>query len=92
MYDNLPQCLKDKVWEEGTKKFGPKIDEEKNKQEDFLKKALNFEEMKKKFGGGDLPTDEITHLSSSVEDKLNEVKRAVDLSGNLGGIGKKFGF
>lgn len=25
LYDNLPQCLKDKVWEEGEKKFGAKI-------------------------------------------------------------------
>jgi hypothetical protein len=56
-----------------------------------LKNALNFEEMKKKFGGGDLPSDEIPHLQSSIEDKLNEVKRAVDLSGNLGGVGKKLG-
>lgn len=25
LYDKLPQCLKDKVWEEGEKQFGPKI-------------------------------------------------------------------
>ena len=31
IYENLPQCLKDKVWEDGTKKFGDKIEQEKKK-------------------------------------------------------------
>lgn len=68
------------MWEEGEKKFGDKINQEKNKQEEFLKKTLNFDELKKKFGG-ELPTDELNHISSSFEDKLGEVKKAVNLAG-----------
>jgi hypothetical protein len=82
LYDNLPQCLKDKVWEEGEKKFGEKINAEKTKQEELLKKTLNFDELKKKFGG-DLPTDEITHLSSSAEEKLGDVKKAIAIGNPL---------
>lgn len=68
-YDRLPQCLKDKVWEDGEKKFGPMIQEEQKKTEDFLKKAMNFEEMKKKFAG-DLPTEDVGKISSGIESKL----------------------
>lgn len=69
MYDRLPQCLKDKVWEDGEKKFGPMIQEEQKKTEDFLKKAMNFEEMKKKFAG-ELPTEDVGKISSGIESKL----------------------
>lgn len=86
LYDNLPQCLKDKVWEEGEKKFGAKIEEEKKKQEETLKNALNFQELKKKYGG-ELPTDQLTNLTSSIEEKLGTVKKAVDL-GSLNPLGK----
>lgn len=86
LYDNLPQCLKDKVWEEGEKKFGAQIQEEKTKAEEGLKKNLNFEELKKKFGG-ELPTDEIKNLSSSFEEKLGDVKKAIDLA-SMDPIGK----
>jgi hypothetical protein len=43
IYDKLPQCLQDKVWEEGNKRYGARINEEREKQENFLKKTLNFE-------------------------------------------------
>ncbi len=66
IYENLPQCLKDKVWEEGTKKFGDKIQQEKKKTEDFFKNGLSFDELKKKFGGN-LSTDELKNVTSSAE-------------------------
>jgi len=81
LYEKLPQCLKDKVWEEGEKKFGDKIKEEKSKTEDTLKKTVNFEELKKKFGGN-LPSDEITNITQSAEDKIAELKKGIDLAGN----------
>ena len=86
LYDNLPQCLKDKVFEEAEKKFGAQIQQEQTKTEEGLKNSLNFEELKKKFGG-DLPTEEIKNLSSSFEEKIGEVKKAIDVAG-MDPIGK----
>jgi hypothetical protein len=69
IYENLPQCLKDKVWEEGTKKFGDKIEQEKKKTEDFFKNGLSFDELKKKFGGN-LPNEELKNITTSAESNL----------------------
>ena len=33
IYENMPQCLKDKVWEEGKVKFGKEIEEGQQKQQ-----------------------------------------------------------
>lgn len=82
-YDNLPQCLKDKVWEEGNKKFGEQIEAEKKKQESFIKDSLNLENLKKKFGG-ELPTDEVKKISSEFDEKFNTVKSSID-AGSIGG-------
>lgn len=65
------------------------INEEQAKTEAFLKKSMNFEELKKKFAGN-LPTDEVGKISSNFEEKLNQVKKAVDMSSGIGSIGGFF--
>jgi hypothetical protein len=47
----------------------------------MLKKSLNFDELKKKFGGN-LPTDELTNLTSSMDTKLGDVKKAIEAAGH----------
>lgn len=47
----------------------------------MLKKNLSFDELKKKFGGS-LPTDELTNLSTSMETKLGDVKKAIEAAGH----------
>lgn len=66
IYENLPSCLKEKVWSEGEKKFGEEIKKEQNKTEDLLKNGLSFDELKKKFGGN-INTDELKSTITNAE-------------------------
>jgi hypothetical protein len=83
IYDSLPQCLKDKVWEEGEKKFSGQIDQEKKKAENFFKDNISVDALKNKVGVS-LPDDEVKKIGTEFEDKFNTVKQTIEGSSLLG--------
>ena len=89
IYENMPQCLKDKVWEEGTKKFAPEIEAKQQEAQDMINNATDFEKLKEQINEN-RPDTKIKEATTGVQDKIKSVEDDIQKAGSLGGITSLF--
>ena len=89
IYENMPQCIKDKVREDGAAKFGEEIETAQKEQQEFIENATDFDKFKEKINEY-RPDEKIKQTTTEFEDKIKEVEGNIEKASSLGGLGNLF--